>query len=106
MTHDNSTWVAETTQDTIFSNMISEYMLARGTKSLQDFIPWISTKHDIIASAQDKLDWDNFIEGRIARSFKQHTANTIIDLHKWNPQRWEKTFVKKIFQATHKQWTL
>ena len=45
-------------------NMLDEYMSAQGTKTLLSCISSNHSKYMLLAEVQDRLGWDNFVEGR------------------------------------------
>ena len=58
-------WVSRTTSDFLLTDMLREYLLAQGTKTLTECVHCSSTHHETLASVHDRLGWDNFVEGRI-----------------------------------------
>ena len=68
-------WIAKTTSDLLLCNMLDQYLLARGNKTIRECLRVCSTKHPMLAKTHDKLQWDNFVEGRICKTYLQLVAD-------------------------------
>ena len=64
-----------------------------------------STLLETLATVQDRLGWDNFIEGRIGKVFLSYVQPHLSGRRRrLSPQRWGTTFITHIISLTHKQW--
>ena len=57
------------------------------------------------AQDHDKLGWDNFMEGRICKSFFQLQEQTLVEeSSKWSIKSWSRHFIRRVLHITHRQW--
>ena len=58
-----------------------------------------------LAEVQDRLGWDNFIEGRISKVFLSYVQPSLSGQRRkcLSPQSWGTTFITHIISLTHKQ---
>ena len=58
-----------------------------------------------VATAQDNLDWDSFVEGRITINFLSAVKPTLSGRRRrLTPKKWCQQLISKLLQITHKQW--
>ena len=58
-----------------------------------------------LARSQDLIEWKNFIEGRISKSFYEIQSCYLADAQSYmNGHDWTQKFISKILQITHSQW--
>ena len=98
-------WMASTHTNPHFRSMIRKYLLAQSSSTMVDCL----NHHDPLlhthASVQDRLGWDNFIEGRICTVFLTYITQELGGRRRClRPARWCMLFVKQLLQLTHKQW--
>jgi hypothetical protein len=99
------TWMATTPTNPHLHNMIARYLLAQDSKPMVACVASHSPMLQSLAEVQDKLGWDNFVEGRISTCFVEAVRQDL-EKHKarTTPERWCQTLVSKLLQLTHKQW--
>ena len=100
------TWVARTTHDLVLTDMLREYLLSQGTKTMRECLHVSSTKHQLLADVHDRLGWDNFVEGRLCSVYLEFLPPPDSRPSRWQPlpPRWGREFSSRLMQATHKQW--
>ena len=59
-------WMADTHVDPVLVQMVRDYLLAQGSKSMVDCLSLEDDEYRLLAEDTDKLRWDCFLEGRIA----------------------------------------
>ena len=85
--------------------MVRDYLLAQDTKRMVDCVPTHAPELLALAEIQDRLGWDNFVEGRISKLFLS-TATPIYrrSYRKGTARQWGRKLVNSPLQLTHKQW--
>jgi len=98
-------WMAATNISTHLQQMISTYLMSQSKRTMISCVQTTSPLLHALATVQDRLGWDNFVEGRISKLFVEVVQ---VDLERiqsrLTPEKWCKTFIQKLLQLTHKQW--
>ena len=100
-----SKWMAATHTDTHLHLMITRYLLGQSSTSmtycLRGHAPVLCT----LAAVQDRLGWDNFVEGRISSVFLE-AVKPALSRHqsRMTPEKWCEKLITQLLQLTHKQW--
>ena len=84
--------------------MLDEYMSAQGTKTLSSCISSKHSKYVLLAEVQDKMGWDNFVEGRISTLWLDTIAPFLKQASRKSIHQWGKLFIDSLLSLTHKQW--
>ena len=84
--------------------MLDKYLLARGEKTMQECLRVRSTKHQMLADMHNKLGWDNFVEGRICKTYLQLVADGGSSCKYFSAKKWGTQLVSQLLQMTHNQW--
>jgi hypothetical protein len=81
--------------------MVEDYLLSRNKKWVQD-CSWVEEAGlCLLAIASNRLRWNCFLEGRIAREWIVYVTPL---LQGTSPVTWAKTLITKLLNITHKQW--
>jgi hypothetical protein len=83
--------------------MVEDYLLSCDKKWMQD-CSWVEEAglHSL-AIASNRVHWDCFLEGRIAREWIVFVT-PLLQGTKMHPVTWAKTLITKLLNITHKQW--
>ena len=97
--------MADTHIDPLLVQMVREYLLAQGSKSMVDCLSIEDDEYQLLAEDTDRLRWDCFLEGRIAARWisvvkLQLKTNNIY----LSPSQWGQQFIEQLLSITHKQW--
>ena len=98
-------WLDLQRTDPELTLLLRQYLLARGRSPMSTFCP-PGSSYSVLADAQDRLGFHNFIEGRISVQFKSARQWDISRrrLRKHAPH-WCNGLVLRLTQITHRQWT-
>ena len=98
-------WIVGTGVGSSMATMIRDYLLAQDTKTMVSCTPANEPALVEIATAQDILGWDSFVEGRITTNFLTAVKPALTGRRRrLKPKRWCQQFISKLLQITHKQW--
>jgi len=98
-------WMTETHVDPILVDMVHEYLLSFGEKSMVECLRLEVDEYQRLAEATDLLQWDCFLEGRISPLWISLMKPVLIESGlRLPPEKWGRQFVELLLQITHKQW--
>jgi len=95
-------WFSSSCHDLVLCDMLQEYLLSQGSKTMLDCLHVMSTRHQVLAEVHDKLGWDNFVEGRICTMYLDVIEDALPQFA--TPSSWGVKFLSQLVQTTHKQW--
>ena len=95
--------------DVLLVEMVQQYMIviARGDLGMVEFLDIDSPLHRDLAEEQDRLGWDNFVEGRIGKAFIRLVDSLMMDVtsrSRMSTIHWGKQLVTFLLQVIHSQW--
>ena len=85
-------------------DLVDEYMTAQGERSMFDCLQSAHSKFAVLASVQDRLGWDSFVEGRISKMWLDTMAPFFAQSGIKSADKWGVRFVGCLISITHKQW--
>jgi hypothetical protein len=99
-------WMRTTHVPLDLVQLVEKYILSQDTLSWNDCLPSnCSTMLQTLATTQDMLGWDNFIEGRISKVFLSYVEPSLFSSRRrLSPKRWGIKFIGYVIALTHKQW--
>ena len=98
-------FMATSGMDLVLVEMVATYLLAQGSKAMIDCLSVKGIGYDSVAEATDRLRWDSFVEGRIAKEWLVVVKPMLLDCGSSLPvESWGRMFIEKLLQLTHKQW--
>lgn len=99
-------WMIETAVDSFLVDMVEEYLLAQGMKTMSECLHCDNTDYQLLAEVCDKLTWDSFVEGRISTLWLEIMKPQLMDATYvyLSPTKWGQLFIERLLQLTHKQW--
>ena len=98
-------WMQETSSDGVLWEMVVEYLLAHGDKTMRECVHVASPLHEALANSHDRLGWDNFIAGRISKVYLETVTSSLLSNKYYSTEEgWGRHLVKSLMIATHKQW--
>ena len=84
--------------------MLDVYMSAQGDKTMTECLSSNNSKYALLAEVQDRLGWDNFVEGRISTLWLDTISPFLKQASRKSIQQWGKSFIDSLLSLTHKQW--
>ena len=99
-------WMTDTKVDADLTEMIQQYLLAQDTKLMAECLadtasPILHT----LADVQDRLGWDNFVEGRVSTVFIAAVKPQLsAGRFKRSAEKWCSQLSSKLLSLTHSQW--
>ena len=96
--------LAEAQPEPELIDMLDTYMSAQGNKTLSDCLTSKYSKYALLAEVQDRLGWDNFVEGRISTLWLDTVFPFLKQSSRKSIQQWGKNFIDSLLSLTHKQW--
>ena len=97
-------WMARTKVSSHLRYMVVHYLLAQSSRTMKSCLHSTSGLLHTLAVVQDRLGWDNFVEGRISKVFLEVVAGDLDKARsRLTPERWCKDFICKLLQITQKQ---
>ena len=98
-------WMADTQIDPVLVQMVREYLLAQGSKTMQECLAIENEEYSTLAEVTDKLRWDCFLEGRIASQWIEVVTPQLKSSNLYlTPTKWGQQFIEQLLSITHKQW--
>jgi hypothetical protein len=99
------TWLLNNHTPTKLANLISNYLLQRGSILMSSLIS-PSSQYSSFADTQDCLGFDNLLVGRIPKSLVAIMTPIIYNLKRRgvNPDLWARQLARELILFTHKQW--
>ena len=95
--------MTETHVDPILIDMVHEYLLSFGEKSMVECLRLDVEEYRSLAEATDRLQWDCFLEGRISPLWVSIMKPVLIQSGLClPPEKWGRQFIE-LLQITHKQ---
>ena len=79
-------------------------MSAQGDKTMTECLSSNNSKYALLAEVQDRLGWDNFVEGRISTLWLDTISPFLKQASRKSIQQWGKSFIDSLLSLTHKQW--
>ena len=75
--------------------------------SLAQATDYAECRWERMANIQDRLGWDNLVEGRIPAIYVEHQRMYLATVKtRMTAKQWAKGFITRLLQMTHKQWLL
>jgi len=107
MLHDSvkelTRWLYQKDTDDDMVDMISEYLLAQGEKTMSQCCH--PSRYESLVKAHDNLGWDNFLEGRICTLFLEaYRCDLEDDVSPYRVDAWGRGFIERLIRITHAQW--
>ena len=96
--------LAEAQPEPELIDMLDVYMSAQGDRTLSDCLISKHSKYALLAEVQDRLGWDNFVEGRISTLWLDTISPFLKQASRKSIQQWGKNFIDSLLSLTHKQW--
>jgi hypothetical protein len=96
--------LAEAQPEPELIDMLDVYMSAQGDRTLSDCLISKHSKYALLAEVQDRLGWDNFVEGRISTLWLDTISPFLKQASRKSIQQWGKKFIDSLLSLTHKQW--
>ena len=98
-------WMATTHVNIHLQQMIYKYLMAQSKRTMISCTHTTSPLLQTLATVQDRLGWDNFVEGRIRKLFVEVVRVNLDSIQsRLTPEKWCMTFIRKLLHLTHKQW--
>ena len=96
-------WLYQHDTDSYMVNMIREYLLAQGDKTMAQCTH--PGRYDALVTTHDHLGWDNFLEGRICTLFLEtYRRDLDDDVSPYKVEAWGRGFIERLIRITHSQW--
>jgi hypothetical protein len=101
---DLQAWMEAHHTDDELSTIIVKYLTGRGNKSMTECLTFPSS-YTLLAEYQDKLGWDNFLEGRILSLMVEEQRIHIKSCSTvYTVESWATGMIEHLLGITHKQW--
>ena len=100
-----TSWMVDTGVDVVLVDMIEEYLLAQGEKTMTECLRLGNADYELLAECSDRLRWDSLLEGRISSLWIQIMKPVLLDSRLYlSPRKWGIQFIEHLLNITHKQW--
>lgn len=88
------------------TRVIKLYLRGRGSRKMSDCVSGSPTSwHTLLAKYQDRLGWQNFIEGRFVSIFVQIQRRHLETSESWiTAESWATGLMEQLLRLTHRQW--
>lgn len=91
--------------DLALVHLIRDYLLGHDNKSWIECVRGRASPFVTLAETQDRLGWDNFVEGRISKVLLQAVTNSLTASgSRSSPEAWCRKLIRHLLQLTHSQW--
>ena len=98
-------WMNYTGVDVILVDMIEEYLLAQGEKTMSECLRYSTEAYASLAGSTDRLRWDSLLEGRISSEWLLIMKPALLSSGRYlSPRQWGVQFIVHLLNITHKQW--
>ena len=99
-------WLRMNDTDPCMLRLIEAYLKGKGRTRMSDLVtPLTPPKYHLLAETQDRLGWQNFIEGRFALYYAALQREHLSNLEMWRTTDvWAKGIIEVLLRITHKQW--
>ncbi len=86
-------------------HLFRSYLLARGTRTMKSLLH-SGTRYLVLAPEyHDRLEWDNFVEGRICTLWVETKSRDLTDHHpERNADHWARGLMRRLLEIVHQQW--
>ena len=111
-----ATWMDDNNTEPHLADMIKSYMAGGGKEPMVNIarrmhrdLPahYADCRLERMALIQDRLGWDNLVEGRIPMIYVEHQRMHLASIKTtMTAKRWAKGLITRLLQMTHKQWLL
>ena len=85
-------------------NLLDVYMSVQGSKAMTECLTSKHSNYALLSEVQDRLGWDNFVEGRISTLWLDTVSPFLHQASRKSIQQWSKSFIDSLLSLTHKQW--
>ena len=97
-------WMSQHHMDPELIVIIKKYLLGRGEVTMTDCLT-LPSKFTLLAEFQDKLGWDNFLEGRITSLMVEEQRLHITQCGTvFTADSWATNMIERLLGITHRQW--
>ena len=102
------TWMQKNKTAPLLAQLIEDYLLARGSKTMDQIAPEnIGSDYKIFVKYHDILGWQNFIEGRFLTYMVQIQREYLADQDTFRTaESWARGLIEQLLRLTHRQWLL
>ena len=103
---DLNQWMSANETDPTLHRIIVDYLKGRGSKEFRDLTyPQDHSKYQLLARYQDRLGWQNFIEGRFTSYLVHVQREHLRDSDTWRTaESWASGLMDQLLRLTHRQW--
>ena len=85
-------------------DLLDVYMSVQGGKTMTKCLTSKYSNYTLLSEVQDRLGWDNFVEGRISTLWLNTVEPFLCQASRTSIQQWGKSFIDSLLLLTHKQW--